>query len=67
MLGLLVLSVVAYLAGNRHCATDQFGRGCGHLRWAAVQIKRKGIAMYADTPSSRPWQCTLDVQACHEG
>ena len=45
LLGTLAFSLVAYLAGNRHCATDQFGKGCGRIRWAAVQIKRKGIAM----------------------
>ena len=47
VVGTLSFSLVAYLAGNRQCETDQFGMGCGRIRWAAVQIKRKGIAMCA--------------------
>ena len=49
MLGTLVLSVAAYFDGNRHCAIDQFGKGCGRLRWAAVQLKRRSIARCADS------------------
>ena len=48
MLGTLALSVAAYFDGNRHCTIDQFGRGCGRLRWAAVQLKRRSIARCAD-------------------
>ncbi len=47
VLGTLVLSVAAYFDGNRHCAIDQFGRGCGRLRWAAVQLRRRSIARRA--------------------
>ena len=49
-LGMLVaaaLLVTAYAAGNAHCAPDRRGRGCGTLRWAAVQIRRKVPSMCA--------------------
>ena len=43
----VALMLFAYAAGNSHCATDRLGRGCGTLRWAAVQIRRKVPTLYA--------------------
>jgi hypothetical protein len=54
VVGTLSFSLMAYLAGNRQCETDQFGRGCGRIRWAAVQIKRKSIAMCAHLLDQSP-------------
>ncbi len=44
-LAAVALLVTAYAAGNAHCAPDRRGRGCGTLRWAAVQIRRKVPSM----------------------
>ena len=45
------LLIIAYAAGNSHCSPDRLGRGCGTLRWAAVQIRRKVPSMCASALS----------------
>jgi len=59
MLAAVALLVTAYAAGNAHCAPDRRGRGCGTLRWAAVQIRRKVPNMCAAIGVARGVSSTL--------
>ena len=36
-----VLATTAYFAGDRTCAADGDGGGCGSLRWAAVAMRKQ--------------------------